>query len=530
MENYLEIRVPVERSGTNKKDRAIHQLMPDYINIEERSIEDFKSLVANFAKNITFIGDNNKVSNLDWEPFFSGDTSELEKQPHYALFLAFLKILEYSKANINSFTKRYLDYYYQQVLQFTKKNEIPDNVHVIMELAKNIQSHTLRKGELFYAGKDQLGNPLYYSLHKDTELNKTKIVSINTLFLQSDDKIFKIPLVESGTETSTTEEQTEEDDNQNNTKDSTSDSSDNPKTETGKNSSAESLASTGEAQEVKQGENPTVETKKNTEEEDPKPEPEFIDYPLPNISSVTSRRHLDIATKTKDNSAWNILGKKAPMKANADTSIIQTEIGFAIASPILVLNEGTRNVKLEFKLNMPENDDDILRLINMDNFSEDDFIILYSNEDKWEEITRFVPEIDKERVLEETEFDKIIKFNVSSENQTQGFLELNLNIPFHAPAFKAYTGNDSMGQQSEWPMIKILLNPKSENFRYTALKTLKLISTHIKVKVKGIRNLVLQNDQALINPGKPFEPFGSHAPVGSNFYIGSAEIFSKTIN
>jgi len=50
------------------------------------------------------------------------------------------------------------------------------------------------------------------------------------------------------------------------------------------------------------------------------------------------------------------------------------------------------------------------------------------------------------------------------------------------------------------------------------------------VVVEGVKNLILQNDSAVLNPNKPFNPFGSQPVVGSAFYIGSKEIFSKKVD
>jgi len=85
---------------------------------------------------------------------------------------------------------------------------------------------------------------------------------------------------------------------------------------------------------------------------------------------------------------------------------------------------------------------------------------------------------------------------------------------------------------TKWPVLKVVLNnSNTENpFIYKEFKNLKPESVDIEVDVREVKNLVLQNDQTILNPGKPFQPFGNRPIVGSNFYIGSWEVFQKAVN
>lgn len=51
--------------------------------------------------------------------------------------------------------------------------------------------------------------------------------------------------------------------------------------------------------------------------------------------------------------------------------------------------------------------------------------------------------------------------------------------------------------------------------------------TMIDVRVCGLRNVIVQNDENLLDVNNPMEVFGVRPKVGSSFYIGSKEIFSK---
>lgn len=52
----------------------------------------------------------------------------------------------------------------------------------------------------------------------------------------------------------------------------------------------------------------------------------------------------------------------------------------------------------------------------------------------------------------------------------------------------------------------------------------------LSVDVRGVRQLVVQNDEAVLDAAAPMPLFGSQPRVGSASYIGSAEVFGKNLN
>lgn len=84
------------------------------------------------------------------------------------------------------------------------------------------------------------------------------------------------------------------------------------------------------------------------------------------------------------------------------------------------------------------------------------------------------------------------------------------------------TGNVDITDLDYW-------EPVSGSYPYRYLQQPFLNQLTIQVDVTNMRNLILENDQGIVNSAKPFLPFGSQPNVGSNFYIGSHEIFSKTV-
>ena len=103
-------------------------------------------------------------------------------EPHYALFLSFLRLMEYARAEANTITGRHLDFYYREVLQLKEKPALPAKAHLIVELAKQAASHQIKTGELFKAGKDDKGIEAFFANHRDLIANQAKVTSLKALY------------------------------------------------------------------------------------------------------------------------------------------------------------------------------------------------------------------------------------------------------------------------------------------------------------------------------------------------------------
>jgi len=110
-------------------------------------------------------------------------------QPHYALFLAFLRLLEYARAEANTLTGRHLDFYYRDLLQLEEKAAEPGNAHLLVELAKQAPSYLVKAGELFKAGKDDLGNEAFFANDRAVVVNQAKVTALMTLYRHDDEAL-----------------------------------------------------------------------------------------------------------------------------------------------------------------------------------------------------------------------------------------------------------------------------------------------------------------------------------------------------
>lgn len=180
-------------SGTEQSERLKANLLPENFNLNDFSISQWMEFAYNFAKEVHYFDISSDANPLgNWEAFFIEESniasfvSQIEAEenltPHLTLFVAFLKLLEFSKARFNKITQRHLDFYYQEILQIDKKSPLEDQVHLIFELAKNANQAQVKKGTLLEAGKDTAGKKMQYATNSELVANKAKIAALKSVY------------------------------------------------------------------------------------------------------------------------------------------------------------------------------------------------------------------------------------------------------------------------------------------------------------------------------------------------------------
>ncbi len=200
---------------------------------------------------------------------------------------------------------------------------------------------------------------------------------------------------------------------------------------------------------------------------------------------------------------WNAFGESQAGKKDTQKTMYEASHGFVISSPILLLNEGIRTVRITLEFSNPESYD--RKKLKLDDLKLEAF---FSGLDGWSEakdVLVLKEDSDQQMVLE-------VKLGVDDESI----------IPLGQDSDESFN--------TKWPMIKLQCKKDSQQFAYEYLMSLKLKKVLIKASVEGLRNVMLQNDQSTLSPDKPFQPFGTTPSLGSTFYIGSTETFSKKLD
>ncbi len=78
------------------------------------------------------------------------------------------------------------------------------------------------------------------------------------------------------------------------------------------------------------------------------------------------------------------------------------------------------------------------------------------------------------------------------------------------------------------PVIQCLLKPGAP-LLYAALESLVLRRAQVAVQATGMRGLVLESDEATLDPKKAFLPFGAAPVKGARFHVGCVEALAKPV-
>ncbi|MEP6466961.1 MAG: hypothetical protein ABJB05_11685, partial [Parafilimonas sp.] len=328
-------------------------------------------------------------------------------QPHYTLYLTFIRLFQFAQKKLNNYTQEHLDFYYKDILRLNNASAIPDFVHLLFDLQKNVPDHLLIKGTTFKAGKDANNNDLFYSLTNDVVLHQATVQSVKSLYLNKsiDGNLYASPVANS--------------DDGNGAK-----------------------------------------------------------------------------LQSADNS-WFTFGDT--------TKIKKASIGFAIASNMLYLNEGVRIVTITFHCN-----NNVSSTITADNFNNK-CSIQFTGKKNWFDPSTF----------DATSF-------VTCDNITANSFSLSVTIPGNAPSVIPYSSKIHGGNFTEaLPMLQLQI---TDYAGYAAIKKLEITSITVAVDVKGVKDVVLQNDDGKIDAAKPFKLFGEFPEQKASIIIGSKEIFQKDLD
>lgn len=180
------------------------------------------------------------------------------------------------------------------------------------------------------------------------------------------------------------------------------------------------------------------------------------------------------------------------------------DMGIAIADSIFFLQEGDRAITFNFALSnfSAEAQASANKLADL-------FQVQFSGEKAW------------------------LPATVKSSSFAGGQLTLQVELPAGVDPVVPFHGDlaePTLPLDTQLPVALLRLKTDTQlngKTPYHFFQSAKLTQVVLRVAVTNVRNLVLQNDLSVLDPTKPFQPFGPLPKVGGNFYIGSREIFQK---
>lgn len=477
---------PLQRDGTSQAQRLLNALLPSYVSVDERSMETLVKFVQDFGTQVNFFDLTNSV-NGDWKDFFVKEISEEQRtEPHFALLISFLEIFKIAQDDLNTITKRHLDFYYREVLNLQEKPAVADQVFIIFTLAEQLTASLVPQGKELDAKKDALGVDLIYDTDKDIVVNRGLVAQLKSVFINR-------PLDPSAT----------------------------PLT----------------YPDLIPVPDPTL------------PLPAFSGnewriYASP-VANSSDGIGADIEGEEK---RWRTFGSPNPVKAgSSEADRPQAEVGFAFASPLLFLAEGVRTVTIRINSQTPSIQtpqaaviaaallpstyatvslSNHLRSIppaqhatvianfmanQPNNALQGAIKVYFSGEEEW-----ILPDTETATYFD-TNGDLVIERTLTrGQKPVVAYDESVLLQPF----------------KTQWPVVKIVLNTEhtATPYIYEQLSPKNIFSADLTVDVVDVKNIIVQSEDSVLATEKPFTPFGNQPVVGSTFYIGSNEIFQKKLS
>ena len=180
---------------------------------------------------------------------------------------------------------------------------------------------------------------------------------------------------------------------------------------------------------------------------------------------------------------------------------ISAAIGFGFLSPMLLLKEGKRTIRITFMLHTSTTK------LAYTSVTSDDLVAQLTTPMGWAttDVEEFFCDAEK--------------------------MELSILLDEADPEISPYnkTVHGSAFGPSQWPLLKVMLKPGYSFDQYDFLQKIRFKSIAIAVSAEGINSLMIKNDYGELDSTKAFHPFGYSPVRGSNFYTAIPETFYKAM-
>lgn len=663
---------PREFDGTSQVGRSLGALEPGHAAVDERTVEELVAYVHEYARGLVYHGPDDrpagdfrgfvgelspaKVAAFLREPerFDPARDPELFR-PHFALFVAFLGLLERARIELNKLTARHLEFYYRDVLRMTRRRPVADRVNLVFALAKGEREALIPAGSRLDAGPDSIGIERIYTTDRDLVVNRAQIASVRSVLVDRRITGFKqararaaklhedaglwmlrialgdpspgdpLPLYPDGTPVDLAKLK-ELDDLTQSLREQVQRSLPEIRDEMTSRDIAAKLTGTPHAEDqlavlwakireietyffvdaerfhqvaqqirapneavwdhvdaildaahkekvraarrrhLKQIDVPALDPEARLGHlvrdvlADPSAAVDALAPFCPDLRSLRAAAErqdwervysiLEVALRNRigeppaQQEEWhNLYPADDALAAGARKSLPGLDgsprwapfglrpdaspdvppapvLGWAISSPLLALGEGTRTITLTLRLRADEVDPATLSELLASEPSP--LRVEISTAEGWIECH---PE-----VLSET-------WPVGPGEARPGGLQAKLKVTLEASVAPLAAMPAALADvESPWPVLRLMLRPVwsealgRHTVSYREFGGLIMVAVRLDVAVKGLKALTLQNDDANLNPRKPFEPFGNSPAVGSRLLLGHREIVDKKLD
>ncbi len=195
--------IVLKREGSDQGKRFIEALNPGSVKLNDFSLKEWMQFAYRFASHVNYFGNSSfEEPEGNWELFFKKESEikdfleEVETEsnitPHLALFVCFVRLLEFSKNRFNKLTKRHLDFYYGEILKIEKLPATSDKVYILYELAKKVTEERISTDTLLDGGKDANGQKRFYKTMDELVVNRAAVAQIKSVYTDVENNKIKV--------------------------------------------------------------------------------------------------------------------------------------------------------------------------------------------------------------------------------------------------------------------------------------------------------------------------------------------------
>lgn len=161
------------------KDTYLDKLAPYPRRQRSQTLAQLDELFQLFLKGVAQV---QAFALSGFEETLTGNNQE--HAPYQGLLYAFLEVFAKVKDGsngLNDITRLHLDFFYKEILQLKHRPHVPDHVHVVTTLAKQVENFVQAKDTGLKAGKDATGKEIIFLTEEEVVLNKATVEEIRTL-------------------------------------------------------------------------------------------------------------------------------------------------------------------------------------------------------------------------------------------------------------------------------------------------------------------------------------------------------------
>lgn len=223
-----------------------------------------------------------------------------------------------------------------------------------------------------------------------------------------------------------------------------------------------------------------------------------------NIQSVfvdsESDKVLKAPIANSSNGVGGELAENAAWPAFGNPDLPEAEIGFAVASEILHMKEGSRTITLTLELS---------GVIESNEINENMVNVYFTGEKGW-----IGPKVAEELSYADKTSELTVKVTLEPDDEAI----VGYNFDLHGGAF-----------DTKDPIMQVLLKNDADQHARKYLKTASVLSAEIEVEADKVTGLEIETDFGRVDPSKMFQPFGPEAKSGARMRIKYPEALAKQL-